>query len=80
MNLKEQISSWLVDLFFYLYNMSHTVFAMLYLTLEKSNGLQVKPGLPYLDIIRLLRDNSPLPIAAYQVFLRFILDSNGKVF
>lgn len=28
---------------------------------------QVKPGLPYLDIIRLLRDNSPLPIAAYQV-------------
>lgn len=30
-------------------------------------GLQVKPGLPYLDIIRLLRDNSSLPIAAYQV-------------
>ena len=28
---------------------------------------QVKPGLPYLDIIRLLRDNSSLPIAAYQV-------------
>lgn len=27
----------------------------------------MKPGLPYLDIIRLLRDNSPLPIAAYQV-------------
>jgi len=27
----------------------------------------VKPGLPYLDIIRLLRDNSALPIAAYQV-------------
>ncbi|CAK9142932.1 unnamed protein product [Ilex paraguariensis] len=27
---------------------------------------QVKPGLPYLDIIRLLQDNSPLPIAAYQ--------------
>ncbi|KAK4481302.1 hypothetical protein RD792_012187 [Penstemon davidsonii] len=26
---------------------------------------QVKPGLPYLDIIRLLRDNSPLSIAAY---------------
>lgn len=29
--------------------------------------LQVKPGLPYLDVIRLLRDNSPLPIAAYHV-------------
>jgi delta-aminolevulinic acid dehydratase/porphobilinogen synthase len=29
--------------------------------------LQVKPGMPYLDIIRLLRDNSTLPIAAYHV-------------
>ena len=28
---------------------------------------QVKPALPYLDVIRLLRENSPLPIAAYQV-------------
>ncbi|KAI8032815.1 hypothetical protein LOK49_LG01G01003 [Camellia lanceoleosa] len=39
---------------------------------DKSEGadiLLVKPGLPYLDIIRLLRDNSPLPIAAYQVAL-----------
>lgn len=33
----------------------------------KKLDLQVKPGLPYLDIISLLRDNSPLPIAAYQV-------------
>ena len=33
----------------------------------KKMDLQVKPGLPYLDIISLLRDNSPLPIAAYQV-------------
>lgn len=30
-------------------------------------GSQVKPGLPYLDVIRLLRDKYPLPIAAYQV-------------
>ena len=29
--------------------------------------MMVKPGLPYLDIIRLLRDNSALPIAAYHV-------------
>jgi porphobilinogen synthase len=29
--------------------------------------MMVKPGLPYLDVIRLLRDNSPLPIAAYHV-------------
>jgi hypothetical protein len=42
------------------------------LTLENLH-VQVKPGLPYLDIIRLLRDNSPLPIAAYQVLLWPIL-------
>ncbi|KAL2520337.1 Delta-aminolevulinic acid dehydratase 1 [Forsythia ovata] len=34
---------------------------------EGADILLVKPGLPYLDIIRLLRDNSHLPIAAYQV-------------
>jgi len=38
--------------------------------------LQVKPGLPYLDIVRLLRDNSPLPIAAYQVL--FFAHSSTK--
>lgn len=33
---------------------------------------QVKPAMPYLDVIRLLRDNTSLPISAYQVhiFLR----------
>lgn len=36
----------------------------------------MKPGLPYLDIIRLLRDNSPLPIAAYQVL--FSANSSTK--
>jgi porphobilinogen synthase len=34
---------------------------------EGADIMMVKPGLPYLDIIRLLRDNSPLPIAAYHV-------------
>jgi len=34
---------------------------------EGADWLLVKPGLPYLDIVRLLRDHSPLPIAAYQV-------------
>ena len=29
--------------------------------------MMVKPGMPYLDIIRLLRDNSQVPIAAYHV-------------
>jgi len=29
--------------------------------------LMVKPGMPYLDIIKLLRQNSHLPISAYHV-------------
>ncbi|XP_078149192.1 delta-aminolevulinic acid dehydratase, chloroplastic-like isoform X2 [Carex rostrata] len=33
---------------------------------EGADILLVKPALPYLDVIRLLRDNSSLPIAAYQ--------------
>ncbi len=35
--------------------------------MEGADIMMVKPGLPYLDVIRLLRDNSPLPIAAYHV-------------
>lgn len=34
---------------------------------EGADFLMVKPALAYLDIIRLLRDNSDLPIAAYNV-------------
>lgn len=34
---------------------------------EGADWLLVKPGLPYLDIVRALRDASPLPIAAYHV-------------
>ncbi|KAH7575976.1 hypothetical protein JRO89_XS02G0266700 [Xanthoceras sorbifolium] len=40
---------------------------------------QVKPGLPYLDIIRLLRDKSPLPIAAYQVSGEYSMIKAGGV-
>ena len=36
-------------------------------TLEGADYLMVKPGLPYLDIIKLLRDHSQLPIAAYNI-------------
>lgn len=36
-------------------------------TEEGADFLMVKPALAYLDIIRLLRDNSELPIAAYNV-------------
>ena len=34
---------------------------------EGADIMMVKPGLPYLDVIRLLRDSSSLPIAAYHV-------------
>jgi porphobilinogen synthase len=36
-------------------------------TLEGADFLMVKPALAYLDVIRLLKDNSALPIAAYNV-------------
>ncbi|MEA9358197.1 porphobilinogen synthase [Bacteriovorax sp. PP10] len=38
--------------------------------LDESEGadiLMIKPGLPYLDVIKTLRDNTTLPIAAYNV-------------
>jgi porphobilinogen synthase len=34
---------------------------------EGADWLMVKPGLPYLDILRLVRENSSLPVAAYHV-------------
>ncbi|WP_242921305.1 porphobilinogen synthase [Pontibacter liquoris] len=36
-------------------------------TLEGADYLMVKPALAYLDVIKLLRDNSSLPIAAYNI-------------
>ena len=36
-------------------------------TLEGADYLMVKPGLPYLDIVKTLRDNSHLPIAVYNI-------------
>ena len=38
--------------------------------LDESEGadiLMIKPGLPYLDVIKTLRDNTTLPIAAYNI-------------
>jgi len=34
---------------------------------EGADFLMVKPGLPYLDIVKLLADNFDLPIAVYNV-------------
>lgn len=44
--------------------------ALIEAALDASEGadmLMVKPGMPYLDVIRRLKDNSNLPIAAYHV-------------
>merc|ERR1711977_233472 len=44
--------------------------ALLEARLDEEEGadiLMVKPGMPYLDIIKGLHDNSDLPIAAYHV-------------
>merc|ERR1711963_768530 len=44
--------------------------ALLEAQLDEEEGadiLMVKPGMPYLDIIKLLHDQSDLPIAAYHV-------------
>ncbi|RVW56324.1 Delta-aminolevulinic acid dehydratase, chloroplastic [Vitis vinifera] len=46
---------------------------------EGADILLVKPGLPYLDVIRLLRDNSSLPIAAYQVSGEYSMIKAGAV-
>ncbi|KAL3520049.1 hypothetical protein ACH5RR_018198 [Cinchona calisaya] len=46
---------------------------------EGADILLVKPGLPYLDIIRLLRENSSLPIAAYQVSGEYSMIKAGSV-
>jgi porphobilinogen synthase len=34
---------------------------------EGADIVMVKPGLPYLDVLRVVADNSELPVAAYQV-------------
>ena len=39
--------------------------------------VMVKPGLPYLDIIKLVKDNFKIPVMAYQVSGEYSLLSNG---
>nr|CAD1823567.1 unnamed protein product [Ananas comosus var. bracteatus] len=46
---------------------------------EGADILLVKPALPYLDVVRLLRDNSALPIAAYQVSGEYSMIKAGGV-
>ena len=44
---------------------------------EGADMVMVKPGLPYLDIIKLVKQNFKIPIVAYQVSGEYSLLSNG---
>ena len=44
---------------------------------EGADMVMVKPGLPYLDIIRLIKDNFKIPVMAYQVSGEYSLLSHG---
>ena len=44
---------------------------------EGADMIMVKPGMPYLDIIKLVKDNFKIPIFAYQVSGEYSLIKNG---
>ena len=44
---------------------------------EGADMILVKPGLPYLDIIKLVKDNFKIPVLAYQVSGEYSLIENG---
>ena len=44
---------------------------------EGADFVMVKPGLPYLDVIKLIRDNFKIPVFAYQVSGEYSLIKNG---
>ncbi len=44
---------------------------------EGADMVMVKPGMPYLDIIRLVKENFKIPVIAYQVSGEYSLLSNG---
>ena len=44
---------------------------------EGADMIIVKPGLPYLDIIKLIKDNFKIPVLAYQVSGEYSLISSG---
>ena len=44
---------------------------------EGADMVMVKPGLPYIDIIKLVKDNFKIPVLAYQVSGEYSLISNG---
>ena len=46
---------------------------------EGADMVMVKPGLPYLDIIKLINDNFKIPVIAYQVSGEYSLMKNGII-
>ena len=44
---------------------------------EGADMVMVKPGLPYLDIIKLVKENFKIPVMAYQVSGEYSLIKNG---
>ena len=44
---------------------------------EGADFVMVKPGMPYLDIIKLIKDNFKIPVFAYQVSGEYSLIING---
>jgi porphobilinogen synthase len=44
---------------------------------EGADMIMIKPGLPYLDIIKLVKENFKIPVIAYQVSGEYSLLSNG---
>ena len=44
---------------------------------EGADFVMVKPGMPYLDIIRLIKDNFKIPVFAYQVSGEYSLIQNA---
>jgi porphobilinogen synthase len=44
---------------------------------EGADMVMVKPGMPYLDIIKIVKDNFKIPVLAYQVSGEYSLLSNG---
>jgi len=44
---------------------------------EVADFVMIKPGMPYLDIIKLIRDNFKIPVFAYQVSGEYSLIKNG---
>ena len=44
---------------------------------EGADMVMVKPGMPYLDIIKLIKQNFKIPVIAYQVSGEYSLIMNG---